>query len=45
MFKKNEIPPVDIIYPTKDTVEFSKLGPPVSNKSHQVMLHRRLIVL
>ncbi|KAI9487203.1 MAG: tyrosyl-DNA phosphodiesterase-domain-containing protein [Benjaminiella poitrasii] len=25
--KKNELPPIDIIYPTKDTVESSRLGP------------------
>jgi tyrosyl-DNA phosphodiesterase-1 len=27
--KKNELPPIDIIYPTCDTVDDSKLGPPV----------------
>lgn len=27
--KKNELPPIDIIYPTLDTVQSSRLGPPV----------------
>lgn len=29
IIKKNEIPPIDVIYPTRDTVEDSSLGPPV----------------
>lgn len=28
ILKKNEIPPIDIVYPTRDTVDSSRLGPP-----------------
>jgi tyrosyl-DNA phosphodiesterase-1 len=29
IMKKNELPPIDIVYPTKDTVLSSRLGAPV----------------
>ncbi|OBZ81552.1 Tyrosyl-DNA phosphodiesterase 1 [Choanephora cucurbitarum] len=28
LLEKNQVPPIDIIYPTQETVESSKLGPP-----------------
>jgi tyrosyl-DNA phosphodiesterase-1 len=30
LLRKKEIPPIEIIYPTKETVECSRLGPPVT---------------
>ena len=32
LLEKNQVPPIDIIYPTQETVESSKLGPPVSSQ-------------
>ncbi|KAG2236996.1 hypothetical protein INT48_001763 [Thamnidium elegans] len=28
ILKKNELPPIDVVYPTRETVESSRLGPP-----------------
>lgn len=41
--KKNQIPPIDIIYPSRDTVEDSRLGPPVKTKFLKKKWNRKIL--